>query len=91
MTNEMHISYNSFLFRSFPSAVHASSESSRSSSGAQYNILYYTVQSVQPCNTVYILCRAPDDERLDSFEAFRADRKLWNRKLIIRIVHLVGY
>ena len=25
-----------------------------------------------------ILCRAADDERLDSFETCRADKKLWN-------------
>ena len=43
MTNEMHNSYNQFLFHSFLSAVHVSNESSRSSSGARHNILYYTV------------------------------------------------
>ena len=30
-------------------------------------------------------------ERLDSFETRRADKKLWNKKLIIIIVHLVGH
>ena len=25
------------------------------------------------------LCRAPDDERLDSFETCRVDKKLWNK------------
>ena len=43
MTNEMHNSYNQFLFHSFLSALHVSKESSRSSSGARHNILYYTV------------------------------------------------
>ena len=49
MTNEMHHSYNRFLFCSFLSALHVSKESSRSSSGARHNILYYTVQQVQSC------------------------------------------
>ena len=49
MTNEMHISYNQFLFHSFLSALYVKNESSLSSSGAQHNILYYTVQSVQSC------------------------------------------
>ena len=26
-----------------------------------------------------MLCRAPDDEGLDSFETCRADKKLWNK------------
>ena len=26
-----------------------------------------------------MLCRAPGDERLDSFETCRADKKLWNK------------
>ena len=43
MTNEMHNYYNQFLFHSFLSALHVSNESSRSSSGARHNILYYTV------------------------------------------------
>ena len=44
ITNEMHNSYNQFLlFHSFLSALHVSNESSRSSSGARHNILYYTV------------------------------------------------
>ena len=43
MTNEVHNSYNQFLFHSLLSALHVSNESSRSSSGAQHNILYYTV------------------------------------------------
>ena len=43
MTNEMHNSYNKFLFHSFLSALHVSKESSRSSSAARHNILYYTV------------------------------------------------
>ena len=47
MTNEMHNSYNQFLFHIFLSALHVSNESNRSSSGARHNILYYTVQSVQ--------------------------------------------
>ena len=38
MTNEMHNSYNQFLFHSFLSALHVSNESSHSSSGAQHNI-----------------------------------------------------
>ena len=41
ITNEMHNSYDFFLFHSF--ALHVSNESSRSSSGARHNILYYTV------------------------------------------------
>ena len=43
MTNEMHISYNQFLFHSFLSPLHVSNESSRSSSGARHNILCYAV------------------------------------------------
>ena len=43
MTNEMNNFYNQFLFHSFLSALHVSKDSSRSSSGAQHNILYYTV------------------------------------------------
>ena len=44
------------------------------------------------CTVLYsILCCAPDDERLDSFETCRADKKLWNKKLLIRIVHLIGH
>ena len=39
----MHNSYNQFLFHGFLSALHVSNESSRSSSGAQHNVLYYTV------------------------------------------------
>ena len=44
INNEMHNSYNQFLFHSFLSAVHVSKESSRSLSGARHNTLYYTVQ-----------------------------------------------
>ena len=81
MTNEMHNSYDQFLFHSFLSVLHVSNESSRSSSGARHNILYYTVQSVQACRRLActtvrcntsILCRAPD-ERLDSFETCRTE------------------
>ena len=43
MTNKMHSSYNQFLFHSFLFAVHVSNKSSRSSSAAWHNILYYTV------------------------------------------------
>ena len=43
MTNEMHNSYNQFLFHRFLSAVHVSKESSLSSSAARHNILHYTV------------------------------------------------
>ena len=47
MTNEMHNSYNQFLFHSFLSALHVSNESSRSSSGARhYTVLHSLVQSV---------------------------------------------
>ena len=65
MTNEMHNSYNQFLFHRFLSALHASNESSRSSSGARHNILYYavwynrynravsTTVPIVLCNTVY--------------------------------------
>ena len=42
MTNEMHNSYNQFLFHSFLSALHVSNESRSPSSGALHNILYYT-------------------------------------------------
>jgi hypothetical protein len=49
MTKEMHNSYNQFLFHRFLSALHVSNKSSRSSSGALHNVLYYTVQSVQLC------------------------------------------
>ena len=57
----MHNSYKQFLFHSFLSALHVLKESSRSSSGARHNILYYTVQSclqhdcidcTKLCNTV---------------------------------------
>ena len=44
MTNEMHNSYNQFLFHSFMFALHVSKETSRSSAAALYNI---------PCNTVH--------------------------------------
>ena len=44
ITNEMHNSYNHFFIPEFfSSAVHVSNESSRSSSGARHNVLYYTV------------------------------------------------
>ena len=79
MTNEMHNSYNQFLFRSFLSASHVSNESSRSSSGAQHNILYYTVWY----NRYNILCSAPDDERVNSFETYRA-RKNCGIKIIYK-------
>ena len=42
ITNEMHNSYNQFLFHSL-SALHVANDSSRSSSAARHNILYYTV------------------------------------------------
>ena len=43
MTNEMHNRYNQFVIHIVLSALHVSNESSRSSSGARHNILYYTV------------------------------------------------
>ena len=43
MTNEMHNSYDQFLFHSFLSALHVSNKSSCTPSGAQHNILCYTV------------------------------------------------
>ena len=43
MTNEIHNSYNQFLFHGILSALHVSNEASRSSSEARHNILYYTV------------------------------------------------
>ena len=46
ITNEMHNSYNQFLFNSFLSALDVSKESSRSSSGARYNKLYYTRSTI---------------------------------------------
>jgi hypothetical protein len=64
MNNEMQNSYI-YLLNSFLSALHVSNESSRSSSGAEHNILYYTVlynrynravSTVVPivlCDTVY--------------------------------------
>ena len=69
MTNEMHNSYNQFLFHSFLSAVHVSNESSRSASGARHNILYYTHNTI---GTIVLTA-------LDSFETCRADKKLWNK------------
>ena len=63
INNEMHNSYNQFLFHSILSALHVSSESSRSSSGARHNILYIQFWY----------------NRLDSFETCRADKKLWNK------------
>ena len=50
MTNEMHNSYNQFLFHSFLSAVHISNESSRSSSGARHNIPNCVIQYIMPCS-----------------------------------------
>ena len=50
MINEMHNSYNQFLFHSFLSVLHVWNESSRSSSGTQRNILYCTVQYIMPCS-----------------------------------------
>ena len=55
MKKEMYVSYNKFLFHSFLSALHISNESSRSSSGARHNTLYYPVQSVESCRWVYRL------------------------------------
>ena len=49
MTNEVHSSYNQFYSTVLCLLLHVSNESSRSSSGAQHNILYYTVHSVQSC------------------------------------------
>ena len=43
LTNEMHSFYNQFLFHSFLSALDVSNESSRSSSGARHNTVYYAV------------------------------------------------
>ena len=65
MTNEMHNSYNQFLSHSFFVCSTCFEQSSRSSSGARHNILYYTVwynrynravSTIVPivlCNTVY--------------------------------------
>ena len=58
MTNEMHNSYNQFLFHSFLSALHVSNESSPSSSGVRHDVLYYTIvqactDCTKLCNTVY--------------------------------------
>ena len=71
------------LFHSFLSALYVSNESSRSSSAARHNILYYTVW--------YNRYNRAGESRLDSFETYRADKKLTNKKLIKRTVHLVGY
>ena len=46
ITNEVRNSYNQFLFHSYLSALHVSKESSRSSSGIQHNILYYTHSTI---------------------------------------------
>ena len=43
ITNEMHNFSNQYLFHDFLSALHVSNESSRSSSEARHNILYYIV------------------------------------------------
>ena len=43
INNEMHNYYNQFYSTVFLSALHVSNESSRSSSAARHNILYYTV------------------------------------------------
>ena len=89
MTNEMHNSYNQFLFHSFLSALHVSNEYSRSSSGARYNVLYYTVQSVQSClqhyctdctklcNTIYypVLLMMNGQIRSKHVE----QKKIWNK------------
>ena len=48
---------------------------------------------MQQCGTIYRAgkSRASDDERLDSFETCRADKKNCGIKLIIRIVRLVDH
>ena len=52
----------------------------------EHGIIYCTTQFgttvpiVPNCVIQYItICRAPDDERLDSLEKCRADKKLWNK------------
>ena len=53
MKNEIHNSYNQFLFHSFLSALHVSNESSRSSSGA--GIIYCITQHIIYCITQHII------------------------------------
>ena len=53
ISNEMHNYYNQFFIPQFLSALHVSNESSRSSSGARHNVLYYTVwynRYIMPCS-----------------------------------------
>ena len=69
MTNEMHSSYNQFLFHSFLSALHVSNESSHSSSGARHNILCYTVW----CN------RADKSSCFEVVGKSLTHKKLWNK------------
>ena len=38
-------------------------------------LIYFITQF----GTISILSRAPDDERLDSLETCKADKKLWNK------------
>ena len=45
MTNEMHISYNQFYSTVFVCSS-VSNESSRSSSAARHNVLYYTFGTI---------------------------------------------
>ena len=83
-TNEMHNPYYQFLFHSFcllyifrtNLVVHHQ----------EHGIIY----CIKQFGTIRTLFCAPDDERLDSFETCTADKNC-GIKLIIRIVHLVGY
>ena len=52
MTNEMHNSYNQFLFHSFLSGLHVSNESSRSPLGARRVITIYFYVYIFRCQVV---------------------------------------
>jgi hypothetical protein len=90
MTSEMHNFVNNFYSTVFSCST-CFERITRSSSGALPSTLYLvshsSVRESRPacmilptvlCNTVFYAC-TPDDERLDSFETCRADKKLWNK------------
>ena len=105
MTKEMHNSYTQFLFHSFcllymfrtNLVVHHQEH------GVIYCITQYnrydrsgesrfacTIVPIVPNCVMRLLCRAPDDERLESFEICRADKtcgiKIYYRNLCISLV-----
>ena len=69
MTNETHSSYNQFLFQSFFCLLYMF-RTNLVVHHQEHGIVYRLYQTMQ-CS---ILCRAPDDERLDSFETCTADK-----------------